>query len=509
MPIPYEYYKERYHDMDRKRTVKFISACDIEIPLLREDYNYFFKDDEFKKHVEETENKIIDWFKGNIYQSIFKYNFGLSFMPNFIDDKFFIGYSPRRIMDIIFHKILDVNIKTNFDYANPIEFQYNAIEVKEALKKYISEIEEKIKPIEEELDTSTNSKEFKQIEDKYHYNELVSKRDFAKITLSHVDDIFALYNFRDIDSYRTVDYNANKMTTKIDYHIKWRNLAQYLAFISLEQYEETGEVLYLLYPYKFYEKCTKPEKGKRMHYVDKGSTRKHIIDPDFKTFNELCEKIFANTPLAIEFLLNYKDNNRFEVISVLNPGNIDLTSQNLDDFISYKTKKSREVDKSEEEKRAIRDLESKKVFYGENSPFSKHVYKRFYQRGDSQTGYVGFILDNDYVVLDKFFDELQDGTCRPALDSGIYGLPLDLYEKLGRNSGRIRKYRKDNPGTTLVIKKNHTESNKYQDALMELTKRESISLIKARDFVVYNGGTVPKKTLKPNNNKKKDDNKKD
>lgn len=509
MPIPYEYNKDRYHDMDRKRIVKFISACDIEIPLLREDYNYFFKDDEFKKYVEETENKIIDWFKGNIFQSTFKYNFGLSFMPNFIDDKYFIGYSPRRIMDIIFHKILSINARTDFDYANPVEFQCCTLDVKSALTKYISDMNIKLKPIEEELSTVSNSLEYKRVNERTKYDELVGLKKFAEITLAHVDDIFALYNFRDIDTYRTVDYNANKMTTKIDYHIKWRNLAQYLAFISLEQYEETGEVLYLLFPYKFYEKCTKPENGKQMLYVDRWNTREHVIDPQFKNFNSMCEEIFANSPLAIEFLLNYKDNNKFEVMSVLNPGNMDLTSENLDDFISYKTRKSREVDKSIEAKRAQRDLESKKKFYGENSLFSRFVYKRFYQRGDSQTGYVGFILKNDYVVLDKFFDELQDGTCRPALDSGVYALPLDLYEKLGRNSGRIRQYRKDNPGTTLVIKKNHTESNKYQDALMEITKKESISLIKARDFVVLNGGSVPKKTLKPNNNKKKEDNKKD
>ena len=53
-------------------------------------------------------------------------------------------------------------------------------------------MDEAIKPIEEKLKTASNSSEFKQILATTIYNELLNKKDFAKRTLDHVDDIFNL-----------------------------------------------------------------------------------------------------------------------------------------------------------------------------------------------------------------------------------------------------------------------------------------------------------------------------
>ena len=505
--MSYELNKERYHDMDKLRTFVLISACDIEIPILKEDYKYFINDDDYKKLVEDVEDNICSIYGDNPLVVHFKQNLHLSFIPDYINNCFFMGYSPETIVNNIL-TVLATGKKIKLDYSNPIDMGYKTVEVKKILEEYISNLNERINSIESELNECFNSSEFKKITHKLE--SITHFRDFAKASLDNIDKIFALYNYRRLTGYtvsRVEETKSKKQKTVTDFHIKWRNLANYIACVSLKIFEETGNSLYLEYPYKFYSKCTCPDaKGDQMEYVDSLCLEYDFFDSNFKNFNGKFRRLTTRRPQAIEFLLGYKDNNEFEVKDVLNPGSYEISYGNLASFITYKTRNNNPK-KTNTSARAERDLKGKKEFYGEGSPFSEFVYKRFYQKGDSKTGYVGFILKNDYVVLDKFFDELQDGTCRPAVDSGVYALPLDLYDKLGRNSGKIRKYRRENPGTQLVIKKNHTESNEYQDALMELTKRESISLLKARDFVVHNGGSVPKtKTKKPkksNNNNKK------
>ena len=49
--MPYEINKDRYHNMDKGRTLGLISACDIEIPIYKCDYSYFINDNNFRNRI--------------------------------------------------------------------------------------------------------------------------------------------------------------------------------------------------------------------------------------------------------------------------------------------------------------------------------------------------------------------------------------------------------------------------------------------------------------------------
>lgn len=505
--MPYEINKDRYHDMDKGRTLGIISACDIEIPILKEDYDYIINDSKFKNEVEYVEKNISNIFSESSYKDKFKKKLHLSVLPDFCTNNYFLGYSPKEIVKTIY-ELLDINYSVDITYSNPIALQLSKNVVMETLNNKIVELSNKLKSLRDEYKTCDNNYLFMQLNKEY--KELDSKIDFTIEALNKMDYIFNLYNYRSINNYSTnrIIKEEGKERKELDYHIKWRNLSQYIAINSLIEYEKTNNNLYLEYPYKFYERCSKPdENGKQMLYVDELFLELEYLDPKFYNFNSRCENIFNKSPLRIEFLLHYKDNNKITVFETLNPSEMLLDDEDFGDFITHKANKSRVGNPSKERLKADKQLASKIKFYAYNSEFSDHVVSRLYLNENNETGYVGFILENDYIVLDKFFKESLDGKCIPAKDSAIYALPLDLYIKLNKNSGNIRSYKKSHPKCNEILHKYHTDKETYQTALLELADRNSVSSIKADDYVRINGGRIStitktkKKVKKPKNKK--------
>ena len=493
--MSYELNKDRYHDMNKERTLGLISACNIEIPLLKSDYDYFIESSVYKDFIGSVENHISDIFNVSPLKEKFIKELHLSILPDYINDNFFIGYSPKEVINSIY-SILGINKTINLDYSDPISVQLKALEVKETLKRYVEEKTLLTYKLDDDMMHCTSSNWFVRVS--HIYTEQCMYKDFAEAALKHVDSIFNLVNYRSIGALAS-DKNS---------HIKWRNLAQYIAITSLREYEKNNNELYLEYPYKFYERCTKPdENGKQMLWVDELYLEDEKLDSKFFNYNSRCEKIFKNSPIRVEFLLHYKDNNKLTVLETLNPSSLLLSDEDFGDFLAYKSKKSRVVDSSKERLIAERQLASKIKFYAYDTEFSDHVLCRLYERENNETGYVGFILDNDYIVLDKFFKESLDGKCVPAKDARVYALPISMYVRLGKNSGNIRKFMEMHPECPLVIKKNHTKTDSYTKAVIDITKRESASDIKAEDYIRENGGKVTKtiktkkKVKKPSNNK--------
>ena len=251
----------------------------------------------------------------------------------------------------------------------------------------------------------------------YEYNTLSEKYDFIKSFYNSIDYIFDLYKDKQLNKFKSskifFDVQRNVREEIKDCHIAWRNLANYMAVSCLNEYENTNKSIYLQYPYKFYEKCTKVgEDGKQMLYVNELYYGNEKFDSKFFNYNRKCEKMFKESPLRIEFLLGYKDNNMFVVYETLNPGSIMISDENFGDFLAYKASKTKTKNKNTQDYLiAEKQFISKAKFYSHNPDFLKHLYYRMYRKEDNETGYVGFILDNDYIVLDKFFKESDDGRC--------------------------------------------------------------------------------------------------
>ena len=99
--------KNRYHDMDKARTLNLISACDIEIPIFHEDYSYVINGyhlNEFSGLALEKENEICNMFEDSKLKEKFRKRLHMSILPDYINNNFFIGYSPNEIINTIYQK---------------------------------------------------------------------------------------------------------------------------------------------------------------------------------------------------------------------------------------------------------------------------------------------------------------------------------------------------------------------------------------------------------------------
>ena len=514
--------KNRYHDMDKARTLNLISACDIEIPIFHEDYSYVINGyhlNEFSGLALEKENEICNMFEDSKLKEKFRKRLHMSILPDYINNNFFIGYSPNEIINTIFDlldvdKTLNIDSKIKLDYANQIEFMYQATEAESILWQYIQIKEDEYKFLLNKLHSCTTSYDYLYLTEKT--DKLNDEIKFATSSLNNSDKIFDLYNDRTLTEFTTERFDEDKNRKEKDYHISWRNLAQYIAIMSLRQFDRTKDMNYLIYPYKFYEKCTKPDKdGNTMLWVSELLLEDDILDTRFIRYNYLCENTFKKNPLTLEFLLEYKDNNKFTVFDTINPTELIISNEHFGDLLEYKAHKSRvgtkkkDIDKTKKELIAEKQFLSKINFYSHNSEFGKHVVARMYLNENNKTGFVGFILDNDYIVLDKFFNESKTGICKPATDSAVFAMPLDIYYNLTENNIKITTCVNDEDKH--IIHKYHRDSNSYQDAILKLVKEDSISRLNATQFITKKGGKIPfncynenskKKTKKYKNNNK-------
>ncbi len=498
--MSWEFDKPRYNDMDKNRTLNLISACDIEIPLLESDYEYFIIDKDYLKCVNESKRNICKMFEDSDLKENFKRKIHLSILPDYETNGFFIGYSPNVIFNSIF-EVLGIDYRCNLTFGNKPSLDYSLNEIRNILRGQYYKVKSKIDtygPISNDLLYKKHS-------------EYLKRLNFIKMSFRYVDYIAGLYNNKSLTLYTKKGFKRQKNGLFIeaeDAHVEWRNLAQYIAYYSLQIYKKTGEYLYLEYPYKFYERCTKPdENGDQMEYVSSLLVEDKYLDPKFKTFNSEIEEVLKN-PYRLDFLLHYKDNNRLTVLETLNPGSIKLDDEDFGTFMEYKSKTSKKHKKEKDNNTALSQLFSKIKFYSYNPEFSEHVVCRLYERDDSDAGYVGFILDNDYIVLDKFFDEFKDGTCRPTLNAAVYALPLDLYQALDRDAGKILQYRlTEEKGKELITHKHHTKSENYTKALLEVVNRDSVSTLSASEFIINNTGKTSKfQSYKVKRKKKKKSN---
>ena len=496
--------KDRYHNLDRNRVLNLISACNIEIPIDKSDYKYSIIDKTTLDKLNHIENEITNLFSSPLRFKLFK-KVHLSLLPNYSGgNNYKIGYSPNEIINGIF-ELLESGNRVKFDYSNPIMMGADQIQIKEELQNIIESIFVELEKLSITLlDEKNIAKRMTYIAKE---KTLKAQYSLANDALKNLDTIMALYNDNRVDD-----------MLKGDNIIKWRNLGYYLSVVSLRTYDKARkrdkDELYLEYPYKFYERCSSPdEKDKHMLYPDSLLMEDAKYRNDFIFFNKECVRVFTHSPQLIEFLLHYQDNNKFVVFDTLKPGHMMLTEKDLGEmFVHSLSKQGDSKDKTEKELIAERQLVSKVNFYSYNSDFSKHIKGRLYQQIDRRAGYVVFLLDNNYVVLDRFFRRTLSGTLAPAYKSAVYSMPLDLYVKLGKNSLNMRRYIEEHKDDKekFVRRNYHTILESYTDTLLEIASRESISRLTADVFIQRYGykfdETFPEpkkpKRLSKNNNKK-------
>ena len=437
----------------------------IEIPIDRWQYSYIFQKNKIKnkkgeeilvsdfiKSIErDTVNGLYKGTEYNAYKRILYSKLSLSFIPDFKNKNWIIGYSPVEMINSIF-ETLNINERLDYiDYSN----------------------EKEIKKVKAKTELILKKEKLKLMKDDANRNKVW----FINDTISNIDNIFK--------------YNGFNIESKIHDKITYKNLLYYLSVKSLDRLDETDKIEYALIPRVYYQEVSSIGRAEWPNQLFMGTG---VYSYTGSTFNERYVEVLLRYPILFEQTLGIKEINVMDKLEIVEADNfIDDVETTYNGYIDkIKTKK----DYSKTEKELNDMLNDKVAFYREllnktNEKGEKVVIAPIKGKIELK-GYYGFILNNNYIVLDKFFNKNETtGKVKPSCDEAIYSMPLDLFVSLGGSKKQMMDYIKNNPKGN--VKRNyHTKKYSYRDNILNITKKDDVSTMKNDWFLsIY----TPKKLV--------------
>ena len=434
--------------VEKEDVKEFIKPINIEIPIDKGQYNYIFNNEKIKNELPEDyfkylENEMVDRLYINDgyekYKRLLKSKISLSYIPDFKNNNWYIGYSPIQIVNSIF-ETLNINVKLDFeDYSDKRKVN--------RLKNIIALvlIEERLKT----LNAHGKDDKFKFVED----------------SIKAIDYIFLF-----------IDYDIE---TRMENSLIYKNLLYYLSVKSLDILDETDDILYSYIPRQYYTEVTTKNKAQWPSNLTMDYNR--VYSYNFSNYNTRFENVMLRYPSIFEEVLGIEEIGVMERLEILKN---DIFLEDLElNYSNYKKKK----DYSKTDAELSDMLKNKIEFYKEllsmkDENGNNIVVSPIKGRNDLY-GYYGFVLNNNYIVLDKFYNmSKKDDTMKPAADEAIYSMPLDLFVDLKGSKKRMMKYIKENPKGN--VKRNyHTKKHSYKDRILEVTKKDNVSSMNSDWFL--------------------------
>lgn len=451
--------------VEEKDIKEFIELINIEIPIDKGQYGYIFNERKIKNmlpkdYFKNLEKSIVDiLFNKDVYKkykTILESKLSLSYIPNFKDGNWMIGYSPVEIYNNIFETL---NINQKIDYIN-----YSDKEIVSRTKKNI--------------DLTLTIEKLGILRDKSKKDKLL----FIEDAVNAIDKVFM--------------FNGYDMESRMQDCVIYKNLLYYLSVKSLDILDDTDDIKYAIIPKTYYKEVTTIGKAEWPNQLFMGDA---VYSYNFNNFNDRFNKVLIRYPILLENELGIEEIGVMNQIDIVKADNfIDDVTLVYNKYVEKtKCKKTYTKDDFELNKMLIDKIEFYKDLLNKVDEDGNKVVVSPIKGKNNLYGYYGFILNNNYIVLDKFFNvRLTDNKIKPAKDEAIYVLPLDLFNELHGSKRLMMKYIKENP-TGNVKRYYHTKKHSYKERIFNIAKKEDVSVLKSNWFLpLYTKSEESKLVLK-------------
>ena len=380
----------------------------------------------------------------------------LSYIPK--NGKYYIGYNYKEIFTNLLLKLgVDKDIVDSMELSVGI---YNT----EESHKFIEEIEKAItkdQNIKNELPFEVIDDEM----DKYCMLDILSTKliTLLKVLLSTE---FAIKNAVDDQLTEEINLRTNHKSLRNvkNKNVSWKNLMYYTSVKSLYNFVKTGDMNYYRYAKNYYKNVST---NRRMEKPKSMNIDRNYYDCDHDSFNQWFDAVRDYNFPEILVKLDIEDKDTITIRQTLKNG------KGMRGKITGKSKKQH-LDYS----KVYDTLDRKIKFYRGLSGKVQGIIDGF----DTDTDYIGYVLDNNYVVFDKFYEISKDGTkVTPAYGNRVYIVTLDVLEACGRDRSKIRKYIKEHHDYK-AFNYNHTDTDSYQDRVKEVLDYNDISTTKFKEL---------------------------
>lgn len=375
----------------------------------------------------------------------FKYDFKISMYPNEDKTSYKIGYDIKQIISDLFNMFkITLPIKQIDDPNKIIEVAKSAFGLK-----YYSFLSYN------DYDLWKNPKAVDESQILYNFKENIEKIINQMIKTNQRLDQFVDVQIKEDQKIRD---NSKKIFSSKSSLISTKNLLMYTAAKSLSIFRETGDIDYYKYSKDYYNKVSnnnhKPEWPVNM-MVDG-----IIYNYDYTTFNRV---------------FNYVRDTYFPRLFV-DLGIEDNTSVTLGETLTT-SGKERTIKREEpsSKKKPVDYEKANKVLERKIKYYKGLKHQGVINSIEKDLDYIGFVLDNNYVILDKFYDLNKDGTNKkPSINNAVYVVSLDVLIDCNFDRKKIRKYIEKNRDFK-AFRLYHNETDSYQKKINKVLEYKPVS----------------------------------
>ena len=234
----------------------------------------------------------------------------------------------------------------------------------------------------------------------------------------------------------------------------------YTSIEALHMFDKNKDIKYYRYAKNYYNNVSKERNGS----YPKGM----IIDGKYYH----CDFSDYNT----EFL-NIRKNNFPEILTRLDIEDKDFISirpnkkrgNNLKGIIKHGIITSKKIDYTKINPSLGRKITYYKGLVGKTQGIIKFV---------NDNDYIGYILDNNYVIFDKFYKVSKNSkVANPATEGALYVVSLDILNKCKYDKKLLKEYI-DNHHDNKAFRYIHNNSDSYQERINETINLRDRSKIK-------------------------------
>ena len=433
-----------------------LEGAEVNIPIEKYLYSYIFCDDFVTINSRRFDILIDNTFKcvNCTLNNLISHEIKFSYLTR--DNKHYIGFDYNTIFNNILEKLkMDRNVR--------IKQITNEDEYNELIKEIKNEIGAQFL-----LDSRSDNKKW----DRYELTIIGILYKKVDKLVRNMLSFEAEVNKRiesQIGEERELRKNK-KALSRIKYKcVEWKNLMYYTACKALNIYEETKDKRYYKYAKNYYLNISRDEKAE---YPVSMFVDGEWMDYHYNSFNSKFLKIQNDYFSSLEVRLGIEDIDTID--------NASLTEGIKKTNNTGKTgSKKRKIDYSK-----ITEGQHRKIkFYNGLKGKVTGILKGYIE---SDLDYIGFVLDNNYVIYDKFYEVSKDGkTVKIAYDNAVYVVTLDVAVACHFDKGEIRDYIKKNHDYK-AFRLYHNDTDSYQRRINEVLEYSDVSTIKFKDLKLLN-----------------------
>lgn len=440
-------------NIDGMQANAVLENMEIKVPINRNNYKNIFIGKNLNKEIDTNEFflKIALNYKGTSLDKDILDQIHLSYMIK--DNKYYIGFDYNEVFNNILDKLhMGKHLKTK---------EFNS---QEDFDKLIKEIKKEIAFYDEikSYDNSHNPEVEKRIESIYNHLQAIIA------CMKQIEKIIDYYTKAQIEEEKEFRNNKKPLCEIKNKNISWKNLMFYSSIKALNTFNKTGDLKYYRYAKNYYNHVSK----NRIVEYPKGLTVDNVFyDSQYTEFNKrflLSQKAHFS---ELDVRLGIEDKEKLLEADTLIKGDKEIGLNN-----NSKSKKKIDFSKINAK------LQRKITFYrGLTGKIQGTIEKKI--RSDED--YIGFVLDNNYIIFDKFYKTTKDGKASPAYDDAIYVVTIDVAEMCGYDKGKIRKYIKKNKDYK-AFRFYHKDDDSYQEKILKIMDYSDISFIKFKELKLKN-----------------------